>query len=144
EILAREAAGEELAIYALRPTTDSRFHPQLAQVQAPVTHLPRVHKLSAEWDVLRRAHAELPGFGERFGALLPTLVRLGPSDVAQAVELALRLRADGITHVHVHFASLASWCTAVACALTDLPFTVTTHAKDLFHEDVDPVLLREV
>ncbi|WP_134774375.1 glycosyltransferase [Ornithinimicrobium flavum] len=144
EILAREAAGEDLAIYALRPTTDSRFHPQLAQVQAPVTHLPRVHKLSAEWETLRRAHEELPGFGERFGALLSLLVRLGPSDVAQAVELALRLRADGITHVHVHFASLASWCTAVACALTDLPFTVTTHAKDLFHEDVDPVLLREV
>src|SRR5699024_11077662 len=118
-----EAAGEDLAIYALRPTTDSRFHPQLAQVQAPVTHLLRAHKLSAEWDVLRRAQAELPDFGARFGALMPLLVRLGPSDAAQAVDLALRLRADGITRVHVHFATLAAWCTAVACALTDIPFT---------------------
>ncbi|WP_299449740.1 glycosyltransferase family 4 protein [uncultured Serinicoccus sp.] len=144
EILAREAAGDDLAIYALRPTTDSRFHPQLAQVQAPVTHLPRAHKLSAEWEVFARAHAELPGFGTRLGALMPLLVRLDPSDVAQGVDLALRLRRDGITRVHVHFASMASWCTAIASALTGIPFTVTTHAKDLFHEDVDRVVLREV
>lgn len=144
EILAREAAGDDLAIYALRPTTDSRFHPQLAQVQAPVTHLPRAHKLSAEWEVLAQAHAELPDFGVRFGELMPLLVRLDPSDVAQGVDLALRLRRDGITRVHVHFASMASWCTAIASALTGIPFTVTTHAKDLFHESVDRVVLREV
>ena len=34
EILAREAAGDELAIYALRPTTDARFHPDHA-IAAP-------------------------------------------------------------------------------------------------------------
>ncbi|SOC56860.1 glycosyltransferase [Ornithinimicrobium cerasi] len=144
EILAREAAGEDLAIYALRPTTDARFHPQLAQVQAPVTHLPRPQKLSGEWETFTRAHEELPGFGTRLGALMPLLVRLGASDVAQGVELALRVRRDGITHLHVHFATLASWCAVIASALTDVPFTVTTHAKDLFHEDVDRVLLREV
>ncbi|MFB9731412.1 glycosyltransferase [Ornithinimicrobium kibberense] len=144
EILAREAAGEELAIYALRPTSDARFHPQLAQVRAPVTHLPRPHKLATEWDVLARAQAELPGFGERFGALMPLLVRLDPSVVAQGVDLALRLRADGITHVHVHFASMASWATAIASALTGIPYTVTTHAKDLFHDSVDRVVLGEV
>ncbi|WP_151526446.1 glycosyltransferase [Serinicoccus kebangsaanensis] len=144
EILAREAAGEDLAIYALRPTTDSRFHPQLAQVQAPVTHLPRAHKLSAEWEVFARAQAELPDFGARLGELMPLLVRLDPSDVAQGVDLALRLRRDGITRVHVHFANMASWCTTIASALTGIPFTVTTHAKDLFHDDVDRVVLREV
>ena len=144
EILARESAGEDLAVYALRPTSDSRFHPQLAQVQAPVTHVPRAHKLSAEWDTFRRAHVELPDFGARFGELMPLLVRLDPSDAAQAVDLALRLREDGITHVHVHFATLASWCTAVASALIGIPYTVTTHAKDIFHDSVDPVLLREV
>ena len=37
EILAREAHGDDLSIYALRPTTDARFHPELARVQAEVT-----------------------------------------------------------------------------------------------------------
>lgn len=144
EILAREAAGEQIAVYALRPTTDARFHPQLAQVQAAVTHLPRAHKLSAEWELFARAHDEVPGFADRFGSVLPMLVRMGPTDAAQAVDLALRLRADGITHVHVHFANVASWCAAVACTLVGIPFTVTTHAKDLFHESVDAVLLTQV
>ena len=144
EILAREAAGEDLAIYALRPTSDSRFHPQLAQVQAPVTHVRRALKLSTEWGTFARAHAELPDFGARFGELMPLLVRLDPSDAAQAVELALALRRDGITRMHVHFATLASWCAAVASALTGIPYTVTTHAKDIFHQDLDPVLLREI
>lgn len=144
EILAREAAGEQLAVYALRPTTDTRFHPQLAQVQAPVTHLPRPHRLSVEWEVFARAQAELPDFGARLGELMPLLVRMDASDVAQAVDLAMRLRRDGITHVHAHFASLAARTAMVASALTGIPYTVTTHAKDLFHEDVDRVLLREV
>jgi hypothetical protein len=37
EILAREAAGDRIEIFSLRPTTDPRFHPELARVQAPVT-----------------------------------------------------------------------------------------------------------
>ena len=36
EILAREAQGEDLSIYALRPTTDARFHPEIARVAARV------------------------------------------------------------------------------------------------------------
>src|SRR5690625_6904079 len=31
EILAREAAGEEIVIFSLRPPTDARFHPELAR-----------------------------------------------------------------------------------------------------------------
>ncbi|MGO0577354.1 glycosyltransferase [Ornithinimicrobium panacihumi] len=144
EILAREAAGEDLAIYALRPTTDPRFHPQLAQVRANVTHLSRPHRLAGEWELFGRAHEEIPDFGARLGSVMGMLVRMGPSDAAQAVELALRIRRDGITHLHVHFANVAAACAAVASALTDIPFTVTTHAKDIFHDDVDGVLLREI
>lgn len=144
EILAREAAGEQLSIYALRPTTDARFHPQLAQVRAAVTHLPRAHRLIGEWEIFSRAQAELPDFGARLGALMPLLVRMDASDVSQAVDLALRVRAEGVTHLHAHFASLAARTAMIASTLTDIPYTVTTHAKDLFHEDVDRVLLTAV
>ena len=30
EILARQQLGDDLRIYALRPTTDARFHPEIA------------------------------------------------------------------------------------------------------------------
>lgn len=141
ELLAREAAGEQLAVYALRPTTDARFHPQIARVAAPVSHLPRPAKLSEGWAVLARAQAELPGFAERFGRLLPATARMEASDVVQGVDLALRARADGLTHLHAHFANAAARVAHVASALTGIPYTVTTHAKDLFHADVDQRLL---
>jgi len=32
----------------------------------------------------------------------------------------------------------------IASALTGIPYTVTTHAKDIFHESVDPVWLRRI
>ncbi|WIM72326.1 hypothetical protein QP028_14355 [Corynebacterium suedekumii] len=35
EILAREAAGEDIVIFSLRPCTDARFHPELARVEGP-------------------------------------------------------------------------------------------------------------
>ena len=41
-------------------------------------------------------------------------------------------------------ANMREFMDLVASALTGIPYTVTTHAKDLFHEDVDPVLLRAV
>ncbi|HLS41569.1 MAG TPA: glycosyltransferase [Ornithinicoccus sp.] len=144
EVLAREAAGEDLAIFALRPTTDARFHPELALVQAPVHHLPKPHKLTDAWAVLALAEAELPGFGGRLAEVTGLLTRLDPSEAVQGMELAVRARREGITHLHAHFASMAARVARVASALSGIPYSVTTHAKDLFHEDVDRDLLGEV
>ena len=57
EILAREAAGDRIEIFSLRPTTDSRFHPELARVQAPVTYIDRPIKTSALWGCIQTAVA---------------------------------------------------------------------------------------
>lgn len=144
EILAREAAGDDIAIFAMRPTSDARFHPELAQVQAPVHHLPKPGKLTEAWSLIRRAHQELPDFSQRYAAALPLLARMDAPDAIQAIDLALRIRAEGITHLHAHFASLAARVAMAAAALTQIPYSVTTHAKDIFHQDVDQQMLEEV
>lgn len=144
EVLAREAAGEDLTIFALRPTTDARFHPELADVQAPVVHLGKPTKLTEGWGVMARAQAELPHFAERFAAILPLLARLDVTDAVQGIDLALAVRRLGIDHLHAHFATAAARVAAIAAALADVTFSVTTHAKDIFHADVDADLLGEV
>lgn len=144
EILAREAAGEDLAIFALRPTSDARFHPEIAKVQAPVTHLPKPAKLAQAWDALRQAQEHLPGLNSRLPDILSLLLDLDPTDAVQGIDLAVRARQQDITHLHAHFGSMAARVACVASALSGIPFSVTTHAKDLFHEDVDPELLRTV
>jgi glycosyltransferase involved in cell wall biosynthesis len=142
EILAREAQGEQLEIFALRHSTDPRFHPELARVQAPVHYVPRPERASEGWAVLARAAEVVPGFGERLAALLPDLARTEASEVHQGVALAVAVVEQGITHLHAHFASLSARVAEIASRLTGVPFTVTTHAKDIFHESVDPTRLR--
>ena len=142
EVLAREAQGEDLMIFALRHSTDPRFHPELARVQAPVHHVERPERASAGWAVLARAAEVVPGFGPRFAALLPELAGTEASEVHQGVALATRVVEQGITHLHAHFATLAAHVAAIASRLTGVPFSVTTHAKDIFHESVDPARLR--
>lgn len=143
EILAREAAGEKINIYALRPTTDTRFHPELARVQAPVTWVSRASQSAKFWEQLGHGlpTAEIK---TRFAAILPQLLELPASDVVQGVSLAARVQSDGITHLHAHFASLAGRMAWVAHQLTGIPYTLTTHAKDIFHESVDMGWLRRI
>lgn len=143
ELLGREAVGDDLRIYALRPTTDARFHPEIAKVVAPVTWIPRPRKASALWEALGSGLGDAV-VRESFAAHLPTLATLPGDEVGQGVALAERVLADGVTHLHAHFASLAGRTTWVASRLTGVPFTVTTHAKDIFHESVDQDWLRRI
>ena len=143
EILAREAQGEDLSIYALRPTTDSRFHPEIARVAARVSWVGRPQRAIDLWTQLANGLSRQDD-RERFAAIMPVLAELPGDEVAQGVELARQARRDSITHLHAHFASLAGRVTWIASALTGIPYTVTTHAKDIFHESVDPVWLRRI
>lgn len=143
EILAREALGDDLSVYALRSTTDSRFHPEIARVRARVNWVPRPLKATDMWLQLAQGLEE-EADRERFARIIPVLASLPGDEVAQGVELARQARADGITHLHAHFASLAGRVTWIASALTGIPYTVTTHAKDIFHKSVDADWLRRI
>ena len=143
EILAREAQGEDLSIYALRPTTDSRFHPEIARVAARVNWVSRPVRAIDMWSRLTDGLTRQDDC-ERFAAIMPVLADLPGDEVAQGVELARQARRDSITHLHAHFASLAGRVAWIAAALTGIPYTVTTHAKDIFHESVDPMWLRRI
>lgn len=143
EILAREGAGDDLAIYALRPTTDARFHPEIARVQAPVTWLRRYPKGGDLWQRIADG-IRTPAIAQRLPGVLHELAGLPGDEVGQGVELAEAVLADGITHLHAHFASLAGRMAWVASRLTGVPYTLTTHAKDIYHSSVDPDWLRRV
>ena len=134
EILAREDAGEDLEVVSLRPPADGRFHADLARVRAPVHYLdaatPRAKQLWAELQALNS--------GIRVAELLQAQVR----DAAQAIELAALIEERGITHLHAHFGSVATTVARLAARLAGITYSFTAHAKDIFHEAVDPDDLR--
>lgn len=143
EILARESIGDELTIFALRHTSDPRFHSEIARVAAPVHWIPLPRKGSEQWKQIAGGLTD-DGMRQRFAQILPILAELPIDEVVQAVGLAQAARAEGITHLHAHFASLAGRVTWAASQLVDIPYTVTTHAKDIFHELVDLQWLRRI
>lgn len=141
EILAREAQGEDLRLFSLRPPIDPRFHPELARVRAGVTYIPKPSKILEAWSLLGEGLATVPGFVERFARMLPGLLAMDPIEAHQGVGLASEFVRQGITHAHAHFGSMAARVTAIAADLVDIPFSFTAHAKDIFHEEVDAAVL---
>lgn len=134
EILAREAAGDRIEIFSLRPPNDPRFHPELARVQAPVTYIDRPIKTVALWDSLQLAGAA--GLTEAVGRNLADLAAATADDAVQAINLATALQGRNIRHMHVHFASGATSVARLASAISGIPFSFTAHAVDIFHESV--------
>jgi glycosyltransferase involved in cell wall biosynthesis len=138
ELLAREAAGEDIVVASLRAAGDPRFHPAIAQVRAPVTWIPAPSTPAGLWDALGAAHRVLPGLP----AVLPELLALPAPDAAQVLHVARWVRHSGVTHLHAHFATLATTVARLASRITGVPYSFTAHAKDIFHADVDHGQLR--
>ncbi|HEX5879125.1 MAG TPA: glycosyltransferase family 4 protein [Actinomycetota bacterium] len=133
EILAREACGTDIEIFSLRQPVDPYFHDSLARVRAPVTYVPRARRLDELWCAMGAAERELP----ELTRALPELLAADPEDAGQALELAVMIRRRGISHLHAHFATLATTVARLAWLLSGVPYSFTAHAKDIFHQQVD-------
>src|SRR4051812_4317229 len=140
EILALEEQGADLDIFSLRPPVDGRFHESLSRVRASVTYLPTPGKPLELWQLLGAGRRRDPA---TFDACVAELLAAPVMDACQALALADRARERGITHLHAHFGSVAAGVARLAARLAGITYSVTLHAKDIFHEDVDDTVLAE-
>ena len=130
EILAHEAAGQEIEIFALRPVQETHFQDAISRVRAPVTHVPDRHRTpDVLWAELARAEAAFPGATARAIA-----AGGNAEDVTQALAIAVACRARGIGHLHAHFGTLATTVARLAAAIAGIGYSFTAHAKDIFHD----------
>jgi len=141
EILQHEEAGLPIEIFALRPVRETHFQDVLAAVRAPVTYIPDrgVALATSLWEWINAARRGLPDFW----AALDELGDLEAEDLIQAIDLALRARERGVTHFHAHFGTVAATVTRLAARFARIPYTLTLHAKDIYHVSVDPALMRK-
>jgi glycosyltransferase involved in cell wall biosynthesis len=130
EILAHEAAGLRVDLFALGASDDTHFQESISRVRAPLTYLKGDGLRAADfWEQV----GALPG--EAMAALAH--VRGEPArDVYQGARLACLVRQRGIELLHAHFGTSAANVARIAARLAGVPFTFTAHAKDIFHESV--------
>ena len=140
EILELERQGVSVHIFSLKQPDDGLFHADVARIQAPITYVPESPRLAKHayfdahwqvfnwdrrrylrllWRVLKRRHT---------GALKRFL---------QAGYIAHRLRREGITHVHAHFASSATSVALHLHRLAGISYSFTAHAKDIYADNVN-------
>ncbi|MCC7373317.1 MAG: glycosyltransferase [Verrucomicrobiales bacterium] len=136
EILAHEAAGTPVEIFSLYPPNDTHFQDVISRVRSPVSYLTAEGLRAADlWEALEVAGQTVPGIWRALGS--GVAVGANAREVYQAARLARLVGERGIGHLHAHFATTATSVARLAAAFAGIPFTFTTHAKDIFHEEVD-------
>ncbi len=145
EILELERQGLNVRIYSLMKPNDGRFHASLARVKASVVYVPE-HPLS-ELDEVWPAHRALyQADPRRYLAVLRYAVSRGHryalKRFVQAGVIAEHMRRHPVDAMHAHFASSAARAANFVQRLIGVPYSFTAHAKDIFHQEVDPDSLR--
>lgn len=139
EILAHERAGVPVQIFAVRRVNESSFQSILGQVRSPVQYISdSTPKAEGLWSAFKAGARALPDFWKN----LDDFADEDMPDVLQAVQLAIAAQAAGITHLHAHFATVATTVARMAARFAGIGYSVTAHAKDIFHADIDPLKLR--
>lgn len=134
EILSHEASGLSVEIFALLPPSDTHFQNSIAQVKAAVHYLPSESPKGIDlWNAFQNAGSVLPDFWLQLSQAQGVEVR----SVYQAITLACEIQKREIHHIHAHFATAATSVARLASFFAKVPYTFTSHAKDIFHQDVD-------
>lgn len=139
ELLAHQAAGHTMDIFSLRLPDDARFHEAVSRIESEVHRIKRPAGRSASlMATLNQAMQTIPATAE--------VIRDNPgviaSDMEQAMQLALQVRKLGIDHLHAHFGTVATTTARLAARMAGITYSFTAHAKDIFHQSVEPDVLR--
>ncbi|HLW72303.1 MAG TPA: glycosyltransferase [Candidatus Binataceae bacterium] len=140
EIRALERLGARLEIFSLLRPEEQLTHPTLAEVAAPVTYFPanplrRIgtilwsHLLMLASAPLRYLHVLLLAVGWSAQSQRPLGVW---KQFMRSAYIALRCRRAGVGHIHAHFANAPTAVAHMASLMLEVPFSFTTHAKDLY------------
>ncbi|GAB4283249.1 MAG: glycosyltransferase family 4 protein [Candidatus Promineifilaceae bacterium] len=141
EILELERQGVDVRIYSLRKPDDGRFHAKLARVKANVIYTPEYP--DKEPDRVQAAEEAIKAaYPARYQAVRTYAESRGHAYAIKRFQQACVIAAHLLKHpvhaMHAHFATSASRVSNLIYQLIGLPYSITAHAKDIFHEDVKP------
>jgi glycosyltransferase involved in cell wall biosynthesis len=141
ELLALEAQGVPLHIFALERPNDPRFHDDLPKLKARVAYLPDFRTLLGHHRRVARAA------GKRYLRTLSYAVSRGRPRLLwrfhQSCYVANEALRLGLCHLHAHFANRPATVAHLASRIAGIPFSFTAHAADIFKDRVDAAALRE-
>ena len=140
EIATMEGLGANLSLFSLLQPEPPPHHPMVKEIKAPLHHLPAAR--GAKVLALLKAHGSCAlGAPHRyahalFRAVYSSLQSRRPLGVwkqfLRGGFVADRCRRDGVTLIHAHFANAPAAVAWFASTMSRIPYSFTTHAKDLY------------
>ena len=148
EVLSLQEAGVDVAIHSLLLPTDGRFHADLSQVRKTVQYLPTLGS-EGVFEAFVSLRDLGPGAaGRPLEKALEFLSHVPRDHRASALVHAIRLAdiavKNSYDHMHAHFMTLPAQTAYLAHLFSDIPFSVTAHAKDIYQRTVNRTLFTEI
>jgi colanic acid/amylovoran biosynthesis glycosyltransferase len=146
ELIELERQGEQLAVFAVSRPEEPVRHAFVEELRAPVVYLP--HRPVREPIRVARALVRVlrcDGRGWLEAArysLWPPRAK-GLRRLVQATVLRDEMERAKIDHAHAHFATAAARLANLAWRMGGPSYSVTVHAKDIYHEEVRVEHLRD-
>jgi glycosyltransferase involved in cell wall biosynthesis len=146
ELVELERQGEQVTVFALSRPEEPFEHAFVGEVRARIVYLP--HRPLRQPVRVLRALVHVWRASPR-GWLRAAAVSLAPPRLAgsrkllQATVLRQELERAGIDHVHAHFATSAARLANLAWRMDGPSYSVTAHAKDIYHDEIRRDRLRD-
>jgi colanic acid/amylovoran biosynthesis glycosyltransferase len=139
ELIELERQGERVSVYAISRPDEPFSHGFVEELAAPVVYLPQ-RPIRQPLRVARALYRALR-LDPRGWLRAATYALRRPRLVAwrrllQATVLRDELERAGIDHCHAHFATAAARLANLAWRMGGPTYSVTAHAKDIYHRDV--------
>ncbi len=147
EIRELERQGEDVVVFALSQPDDGHYQHQVCELQGTVHYL-GITKPASFGEHLKNHKGFLKSVETTVVDLIWKLLDTGDRDLFKrarwALELSILADALGVQRLHSHFAGTAAEIACLASGVLNIPFSMTCHAKDLYHESVDPSAFRSL
>ena len=144
ELLELERQGIEVEVFSLMHPPSETRHKLLSTLKARVTYLPKPSVLARTKVATGLTSVHPEALSDSLGSKAPLSNLFGGKDRAtsahlcmQSAVLAVLASSRGVTHLHAHFASNATTVAMLASRLSQIPYSFTAHARDIYHEYVD-------
>jgi len=144
EVIALERLGVRLRIFSIKNPKDEPTHAKVAEVRAAVTCLYIGNNRAAAWAANLRSFFRRPiRYCRTFLQAMSYRRRPYVRRFIQAAYLADMLHREPVAHLHAHFANDPALVAMFTHRLTDIPFSFTAHAKDIYVKTPPEVLRTE-
>jgi colanic acid/amylovoran biosynthesis glycosyltransferase len=146
ELIELERQGERVTVFALSRPEEPFAHRFVQELTAPIVYLPHRplrEPVRVAGALIRVLRSDLRGWlAAARTSLWPPRLK-GWRRLLQATVLRDEFRRADIDHAHAHFASAAARLANLAWRMGGPTYSVTAHAKDIYHRQVRVDRLRD-